>query len=50
MIHESVLFTLKIDEADEFDTTITGPWIGRWPITNENKHTQAFRHVTGAKA
>ncbi|KAL4219387.1 hypothetical protein ACF0H5_021967 [Mactra antiquata] len=32
----------QVVETDHFDTTITGPWIGRWDITNENKHTQAF--------
>ena len=31
----------------EFDTTVTGPWIGRWEIVNNNKHTEAFRKVTG---
>lgn len=33
----------KVFEADEFDTTVTGPWIGRWAITNENRHTKTFK-------
>ncbi|XP_064637126.1 uncharacterized protein LOC135493597 [Lineus longissimus] len=33
----------KTDEtADEFDTTVTGPWLGRWDIVHRNKHTEAF--------
>lgn len=32
----------KVLESDPFDTTVTGPWIGRWEIVNVNKHTQAF--------
>ncbi|XP_060065780.1 uncharacterized protein LOC132546102 [Ylistrum balloti] len=31
------------DVNDPFDTTITGPWIGRWEIVNHNKHTEAFK-------
>lgn len=31
------------DEMDPFDTTITGPWIGRWEVVNHNKHTDAFK-------
>lgn len=29
--------------VDEFDTTVTGPWIGRWEIVNHNRHTDSFR-------
>ena len=29
-------------EEDEFDTTIHGPWMTRWEITNHNKHTEAL--------
>ncbi|XP_052220569.1 probable alpha-ketoglutarate-dependent hypophosphite dioxygenase [Dreissena polymorpha] len=32
----------QVIETDQFDTTVTGPWIGRWHVTNENKHSQAF--------
>ena len=28
--------------VDEFDTTITGPWMLTWPITNHNRHTRAL--------
>lgn len=27
----------------EFDTRVTGPWIGKWEIINHNRHTQAFK-------
>jgi len=33
----------QILETDEFDTTVTGPWIGRWPITHHNRHTELFQ-------
>ena len=36
------------DDQDEFDTTVTGPWIGRWDIVNHNKHTEAFKKVTAS--
>lgn len=32
----------QVVETDQFDTTITGPWIGRWEVKNENRHTNAF--------
>ena len=28
--------------ADEFDTTISGPWMTAWPITHHNRHTRAL--------
>ena len=28
--------------ADEFDATIHGPWMKRWPITHRNKHTKSL--------
>ncbi|KAL8613266.1 hypothetical protein ACOMHN_001590 [Nucella lapillus] len=31
----------KVDP--EFDTRITGPWIGKWEIVNHNRHTHAFK-------
>ena len=33
--------SLGIDE-DSFDTTVHGPWMKRWPITNHNRHTKAL--------
>lgn len=34
--------------VDPFDTTISGPWIGAWPLTNENKHTDQFKRDQAA--
>lgn len=31
----------KVDP--EFDTRVTGPWIGKWEIINHNRHTEAFK-------
>lgn len=39
----SILIIVQKDEMDPFDTTITGPWIGRWEAVNHNKHTDAFK-------
>lgn len=39
----SFLIIVQKDEMDPFDTTITGPWIGRWEVVNHNKHTDAFK-------
>lgn len=39
----SILIIVQKDEMDPFDTTITGPWIGRWEVVNHNKHTDAFK-------
>ena len=33
-------------EEDEFDTTVHGQWMSRWPITNHNRHTEALRKAT----
>ena len=46
--HVSAPYTCFIDwfqedVMDPFDTTITGPWIGRWEIVNHNRHTDAFK-------
>lgn len=35
----------KVLEADPFDTTVTGPWFGRWDIVSDNRHTDAFRQA-----
>ncbi|CAH1780477.1 unnamed protein product [Owenia fusiformis] len=32
-------------KTDEFNTIVTGPWLGRWDITHSNKHTDAFQHL-----
>ena len=29
-------------EEDEFDTTISGPWMRRWKIVHHNKHTESL--------
>lgn len=29
-------------KVDEFDTTISGPWMLRWPMTHQNRHTAAL--------
>ncbi|XP_035680824.1 uncharacterized protein LOC118418827 [Branchiostoma floridae] len=29
-------------EVDEFDTTVHGPWLTRWPIVRHNRHTRAL--------
>ena len=29
-------------DVDEFDTTNPGPWMLKWEITNENRHTAAL--------
>ena len=42
-----ILTNLQVDMSDPFDTTITGPWIGKWEIVNHNKHTDAFKPAEG---
>ncbi|KAK3096497.1 hypothetical protein FSP39_000740 [Pinctada imbricata] len=37
----------QVDASDPFDTTITGPWIGKWEVVNHNKHTDAFKPAEG---
>jgi len=32
----------ELKRKDAFDTTIWGPWMSLWPITNRNKHTDAY--------
>ncbi|EGD83021.1 hypothetical protein PTSG_12054 [Salpingoeca rosetta] len=34
--------TTSSDDEKEFDTTIVGPWMHRWPITHHNRHTRAL--------
>jgi hypothetical protein len=36
------------DVEDEFDTTIAGPWMDRWDMTHQNRHTAA--HLAAVKA
>jgi len=44
------MFLDKDEVVDPFDTTIFGPWMGTWPLTNRNKHTDAFEKAeVGAK-
>jgi len=31
----------------DFDTRITGPWIGKWEIVQHNPHTDLFSKLTG---
>ncbi|KAH9500741.1 hypothetical protein Btru_076372 [Bulinus truncatus] len=33
-------------ENDEFDTRVTGPWIGQWEVVNQNDHTDLFQQIT----
>jgi len=33
------------DKRDEFDTVLFGPWMGTWPLTNRNRHTDAFENA-----
>ncbi|KAI8502573.1 hypothetical protein Bbelb_192750 [Branchiostoma belcheri] len=30
-------------DVDEFDTTVHGPWLTRWPIVRHNRHTRALQ-------
>jgi len=36
-------------DVDEFDTTIPGPWMMKWEIINENRHTVALPADSVAK-
>jgi len=29
------------NQSNDLDTTITGPWMSMWPVTNSNRHTDA---------
>ena len=31
-----------LQEYDEFDTTIKGPWMDKWEIVHVTRHTEAF--------
>ncbi|KAL5022722.1 hypothetical protein ScPMuIL_001877 [Solemya velum] len=39
---EEALSGTKMDEADEFDSTMPGPWMGKWRIANKNRHVEKF--------
>ncbi|CAL1525916.1 unnamed protein product [Lymnaea stagnalis] len=40
-------FSKEGDDANnEFDTRITGPWIGKWEVVNHNAHTDLFTKIT----
>ena len=28
-----------VQQVDEFDTTLAGPWMNRWDIVHHNRHT-----------
>ncbi|XP_074649271.1 uncharacterized protein LOC141904564 [Tubulanus polymorphus] len=32
-----------IEEHDDYDTTVTGPWMDRWNLVNTNRHTAAYK-------
>lgn len=32
---------MDIPSEAEFDTTIAGPWMDRWDMTHQNRHTAA---------
>ena len=34
-------------DADEFDTTLHGPWMKRWEIVHHNRHTASMLASTG---
>ena len=41
----SVLFNrqnVDNEKEDEFETTISGPWMKRWPMKNHNINTKSF--------
>lgn len=33
----------KTKEENEYDTAISGPWMKKWEIIHENKHTERLR-------
>ncbi len=35
-----------IQPVDEFDTTLSGPWMNRWDIVHHNKHTAIVTEAT----
>ena len=32
-------------KEDEFETRIAGPWMARWPMVNENRHTHYWKTI-----
>lgn len=36
------------EDGDDFSTIVTGPWMLRWKITNENRHTRALTSITSS--
>ena len=32
-------------EIDELDTTIVGPWMFKWPMVHENRHTEVLKNA-----
>ncbi|XP_074642815.1 uncharacterized protein LOC141900020 isoform X2 [Tubulanus polymorphus] len=39
-------YNKQMVQDDQFSTIVTGPWIGRWKISHENRHTNAFENFT----
>ncbi|XP_006814546.1 uncharacterized protein LOC100368117 [Saccoglossus kowalevskii] len=37
-----------LEDTDEFDTTIPGPWMTRWGVTHHNRHTAKLLESPGA--
>lgn len=40
--------SVGVNDVDKFDTTIHGPWMLRWEITHNNRHTQALKDSGGS--
>lgn len=36
------------EAGDEFDTTLSGPWMHRWELTNHNRHTATLQDADEA--
>jgi len=34
-----------VPKEENFDLTVAGPWIGRWPIVNQNQHTRKYEYL-----
>ena len=41
----SISIILQKPNDDEFDTTNAGPWMLKWPLKNENRHTKALGEI-----
>ena len=36
---------MGVQKADEFEMTNPGPWMVKWPLVNENRHTRALATI-----